>query len=133
MELPRGVKKRRRADKRIDLVHKDDLGQEYVALTTEGDHVSESDVALLRAGDREVSSSKDFADHFVKQAEANKKAQADAMEKEYMDCMENEILPVAYKHSPRQCQTFGGGTKVLYGGFGHPRHRCMFGGCDYCY
>jgi hypothetical protein len=55
-KLPKsfGLKEKKRADGCLDLVGKDDSGQEYKAATLEGPEVTDADVEHLRVMDRET-------------------------------------------------------------------------------
>lgn len=112
-ELPPGLKKKRRKDGRIELIHKDDAGQDYTALVTETTEITDKDVESLRVGDREHSTAKEFVDHFVKRKEANDKKFEDEVFKEDFEVMET-IMRDAYRRSPRQCDRPAGPTKVVF-------------------
>jgi hypothetical protein len=55
-KLPKsfGLKEKKRADGRLDLIGKDDAGKEYKAATLDGPEVTPADVERLRIVDREA-------------------------------------------------------------------------------
>lgn len=129
------LRKRSRKDGRTDVVGTDITGMDYVALTTTGSEVTPQDVEALHRGDPERRDSAGFVKYFTDQRAKNQAAYEDAMQKDYENVIEQEILPGAFKHSPRQCAA-PIGTKVSFGSLGHSKARCYFrdhGGCDWCY
>lgn len=55
-KLPKsfGLKEKKRADGKLDLIGKDDSGKEYKAATLDGPQVTDADVERLRIADREA-------------------------------------------------------------------------------
>lgn len=61
-----GLKTKKRADGKLDIVGKTDAGEKYVVRTTDGPEVTDRDLAELKAADRESYSSRsDGARSFV--------------------------------------------------------------------
>lgn len=69
-----GLKARPRDDGRLDIVGKDDTGQEYVAHKTAGMGVTERDLQILDMGNRETHSAKEVVDFYQKQRDDVNKA-----------------------------------------------------------
>lgn len=76
---------------KVDIVGKDDLGQEYVARSCDGAGVTDNDVEMLRLGDREHTNAAEFVRNAVSMHQNHKSAQ----EKQYLDELEDAALPVA--------------------------------------
>ena len=87
--LPEGWKltERKRSDGRVDIVGKDDLGQEYLARTTETDGVTDKDLKILNLTNREKSTAKDVVDFY-----AGEKQQA---EKQWQDSFTDDCMAAA--------------------------------------
>lgn len=60
-DLPKGLKTRKRADGKLDIVGKNVMGEDYIARTTEQDGVTDFDLKILDIGNPE----KRDADAFV--------------------------------------------------------------------
>lgn len=82
---------KKRADGKLDIVGKDDLGSEYVARTTDTDGVTDHDLAMLALGNRGTSSAKEMVDYCYKQRADYNAAQADSMTDSYMDGAEQVV------------------------------------------
>lgn len=70
-----GLKTRPRKDGKVDIVGKDVSGSEYVARTTEGPGVTERDLQILKVGNREQSSAREFVKFYENERDSYKKAQ----------------------------------------------------------
>jgi len=86
--LPAGWKlkaRRRPKDGRCEVVGKDDAGQEYVARTCEGTHVTEQDLQILAVGNRENSTAREVVRFYEKQRDDYRKNWEKSLDSEYMD------------------------------------------------
>lgn len=75
-EIPKdwGLDERKRKDGRIDLIGKQADGNEYIARTTVGGGVGESDLQALARGDHKRTTPKAFVDGFIRSADETKAA-----------------------------------------------------------
>lgn len=89
-----------RDDGRVDIVGTDVRGGEYVARTTEGAGVTETDLQFLSLGNRETSTSREVVDFFTKDRERVNKEVADRMTDEYTEAADRVVF--AGFHGQRQ-------------------------------
>ena len=84
--LPEGwkLKERKRKDGRVDIVGKNDLGDEYVARTTEDRGVTERDLQILAVGNRETSTAREVVKFYENERDSFRKNWETSMDDEYM-------------------------------------------------
>lgn len=81
-----------RADGKVDIVGKDDTGTPYVARTTEGPGVTESDIKHLALTNRETSTARDVVKFFEDDRKRVDKELEDKMLDEYMDAADQAVF-----------------------------------------
>lgn len=69
-----GLTQRKRADGKVDIVGKQDDGKEYIARTTEGLAVVDTDIEALAAGDRERTTPREFTARAMEARQREKEA-----------------------------------------------------------
>ena len=78
------LKPRGKADGTLDLIGKDDAGQEYVARNCPSGHVTDDDLQELAVGDRTQSTARAVADRVINRREAFKREEASQLEDQFM-------------------------------------------------
>jgi hypothetical protein len=91
--LPEGWKLRtkKRGDGRLDIVGKNDVGEEYVARTTETPGITERDLQILSVGNRETSTARDVVKFYENERDNYKKNWETSMDAEYTDSAEKVV------------------------------------------
>jgi hypothetical protein len=110
MELPAGwdLKTRSRDDGKLDVIGKDDSGQEYKVRTCESGAVTESDIQQIRDADRENYRDRDTgAREYVKSAMEASQAFRDNQDRNYLDDLTEAALPVVRAGLERERSTVG--------------------------
>jgi hypothetical protein len=85
------LKKRKRADGKLDLVGTDAAGSEYVARTTEQDGITEHDLQILQVGNRETSTPEQFTEFYASQRRDYKQKHETALDQEYEAAAEQVV------------------------------------------
>ena len=100
-QLPKswGLKTKKRADGKLDIIGKDDAGQDYRVRTTDGPGISDKDISELRDADRETyagysrhEAAKKYVGKIVDYGTRQKKAR----EAEFGADLEEAAMPVSY-------------------------------------
>lgn len=109
-ELPAGwgLKTHSREDGKLDVIGKDDSGQDYKVRTCESGSVTEADIQQIRDADRESYRDRDSgAREYVKSAMEASQAFRDNQEKNYLDDLTEAALPVVRAGLERERSTVG--------------------------
>jgi hypothetical protein len=91
--LPEGwkLKPKRRKDGRLDIVGKNDIGEEYVARTTEEPGVTERDLQILSIGNRETSTARDVVKFYENERDTYRKNWEKSMDGEYTEAADKVV------------------------------------------
>ena len=105
MEIPASwhLEKRSRADGKLDIVGKDDNGQEYKVRTTDGPEVRERDIQEIAAVDRERTTAAAFVKGVVEDGERRRLSREDEFESELIEA----AGPVVHAGLERRGSTVG--------------------------
>ena len=87
-DLPKGLKTRKRADGKLDIVGKNVAGEEYVARTTEQDGVTEFDLKILDIGSPEKRDADAFIGFYRDQRDNARKAWEHSQDQEWFEAAE---------------------------------------------
>ncbi len=113
-ELPAswGLKAVKRDDGKLDVVGKDDSGQDYRVRTTDHAEITETDVQELKAADRESYSNRESGVRsFIKGLEAHGNRRKDAEESNLLDELTEAAGPVVRAGFEREGSTVGSSRK----------------------
>lgn len=109
-ELPAswGLRRKRRADGKLDLIGKTDAGEEYRVRTCDSGSVTDHDLVELKAADRESYASRDAgARAFVSSLVASGRKDREAQENEFLSDLEEAAGPVVHAGFERSGSTVG--------------------------
>lgn len=92
-ELPSGwgLKKKKRADGKLDIIGKDDSGQEYKVRTTDGPDVTDGDLKELAAVDREQTTAREFVQDVIDNQKRLNSVREAAMEDDFCAAAEDIV------------------------------------------
>ena len=108
-----GLEKRLAPDGRLELIDKDSVGEEYVAVRCQGSEFTPADEAFLAATDRERSTPKQAVEFFTKQNEKNRSDRESALDDDYIVQGENVIRSMTAGQKWQWLRGFGVGDAVL--------------------
>ena len=86
-ELPSswGLRSKKRKDGKLDIIGKDDLGNDYRVRQTDGPAITERDVREIAAVDRERTTAKEFVTDLVRDGQARRETEERVFEDELME------------------------------------------------
>lgn len=90
-DLPKGLKAKKRADGKLDIVGENVKGEEYVARTTEQDGITDYDLKLLDIGNPEKRDANAFVGYFRDQRENARKAWEHSQDEGYFEAAERVV------------------------------------------
>lgn len=109
-ELPAGwgLTTKARDDGKLDVIGKDDAGQEYKVRTCESGAVTDADIQQIRDADRENYRDRDTgAREYVASAMAASQAFRDNQDKNYLEDLTEAAMPVVRAGLERERSTVG--------------------------
>lgn len=86
-----GLKEKKRSDGRVDIVGKNDVGDEYVARTTETDGVTDRDLQILDIGNPEKRDIDKFVGFYRDQRDNARKEWEHSQDQEYLEGAERVV------------------------------------------
>lgn len=90
-ELPKGLKSKKRGDGKLDIVGTNELGEEYVARTTEQDGVTDFDLKILDLGNPEKRDADSFVGFYRDQRDNARKQWEHSQDELYMEGAEKVV------------------------------------------
>src|SRR5438309_2213798 len=90
-ELPKGLRSRKRADGKLEIVGTNVAGQDYVARTTEQDGITDYDLKLLDIGNPEKRDADAFVGFYRDQRDNARKQWEHSQDQQYLEGAERVV------------------------------------------
>jgi hypothetical protein len=90
-DLPKGLRSRKRADGKLEIVGTNVSGQEYVARTTEQDGITDYDLKLLDIGNPEKRDANAFVGFYRDQRDNARKEWEHSQDQQYLEGAERVV------------------------------------------